>query len=163
MNLVSNLNFLGTMSIFASATFAVSGIGVKLGKFTSSPHPLGFKYISGSAYKKKLYKATFELNKEHLTKEPLLIQNADELEKWCGSWERSTKKIKTVARYCQIKNIVWHRLIEDGVDLKDPETTPTNGCTKARLGYYADNKEDHAYLVGKKYCKKEATANSGSK
>lgn len=148
MNLVSNLNFLGTMSIFASATFAVSGIGVKLGKFSSRPHLLGFKYISSSPYKKALYEATVELNKDSVSAYPFLT-SADKLEDWCRSYETSTKKIKASSRFCQIRNNVWHKLIVNDIKVKKP---PSNGCKLELLRDYADGKDSSSYLRGKRHC-----------
>lgn len=160
MGLLNNLNFLANIGTFACVSFALSGMGVKLGKLSSLPHKMGYKYISESTKSADLYAATAKLNNKFNDGAPRWTKDATELKKWCENHQTSTRYWKEAVKYCLINKNVWHQLIENHLTLKEPETTtesevasaPENKCTYEALNRYSDGEGDENYLIGKKLC-----------
>lgn len=151
MALLNTLNSLTTFGTFGCLSFSLSGMGVKLGKYSSNPHVLGFKYISESLKKDELYDAIIKEGA------PSWASSKEALEKWCKGHQKSTRHWEKASQYCLVKNTVWHKLIENSVKLKEniPKTVTEKGteeCTQEVLNLFADDEKHLNFLIGKKLC-----------
>lgn len=154
MNSLNYLNTLATIGTFGCVSFALSGLGVKLGKLSSDGHQLGFKYISTSDHKDKLYEAVAKANKENNSGAPKWAQEAETLKDWCEKNQKSTRYREDATRYCTISNTIRHQLIAHGLTIK--ENGEGEECKADFLDSYSDDSESSAnYLFAKSRCTKE--------
>ncbi|OAL10635.1 hypothetical protein A6V39_01025 [Candidatus Mycoplasma haematobovis] len=154
MSFLSHLNFVATLATFGCISFAASNFGVKLGKVVSRQNTLGFKYISDSTHSDKLYDAIVKVNSS-LNNVPSWAKDKEQLKKWCSSYQTSTRYWKDASQYCLIRNNVWHKLIENNIELKEiPEIGTNNDCNYELLNAYSDGENSLSYLIGKQKCSK---------
>ncbi|OAL10634.1 hypothetical protein A6V39_01020 [Candidatus Mycoplasma haematobovis] len=151
MSFLQHLNFFTTIATFGCVSFAASNFGVKLGKISGNQNTLGYKYISESEHKDKLYESIIK------TSNPTVAKTAEELKNWCNKYEKSPRYWKDTSKYCLIKNNIRHQLISKGFTIKNPLSQavekPEEMCTDALLDSYSDSNHDSAtYLFAKSRC-----------